>query len=42
MQNKEMVGDAWPPTASMRTLKYFLEDSAKHDKVQASYEEQEF
>ena len=29
-QNKEMVGDTWSPTASMRTLKYFLEDAAKH------------
>ena len=25
-----MVGDTWSPTASMRTLKYFLEDAAKH------------
>ena len=25
-----MVGDSWSPTASMRTLKYFLEDAAKH------------
>ena len=24
-QNKEMVGDTWSPTASMITLKYFLE-----------------
>ena len=30
LQNKEMVGDTWPPTASMRTLKYFLADAAKH------------
>ena len=30
MQNKEMVGNTWSPTASMRTLKYFLEDAAKH------------
>ena len=30
MQNKEIVGDTWSPTASMRTLKYFLADSAKH------------
>ena len=22
LQNKEMVGDTWSPTASMRTLKY--------------------
>ena len=29
-QNKEMVGDTWLPTASMRTLKYFLADAAKH------------
>ena len=25
-----MVGDTWSPTASMRTLKYFLVDEAKH------------
>ena len=30
LQNKEMVGDAWSPTAYMRTLKYFLADTAKH------------
>ena len=24
-----MVGDYWSPTASMRTLKYFLVDAAK-------------
>ena len=30
LQNKEMFGDTWSPTASMRTLKYFLADSAKH------------
>ena len=32
-QNKEMVGDTWSPTASMRTLKYFLSDAANtnHD-----------
>ena len=29
-QNKEMVGDTWSPTASMKTLKYFLSDAAKH------------
>ena len=28
-QNKEMVGDTWSPTASMRTLKYFLADPEK-------------
>ena len=30
LHNKEMVGDTWSPTASMRTLKYFLADAAKH------------
>ena len=25
-----MVGDTWSPTASMRTLKYFLADTSKH------------
>ena len=30
LQNKEMVGDTWSPTASMITLKYFLAEPAKH------------
>ena len=30
MQNKEMVGNTSSPTASMRKLKYFLADTAKH------------
>ena len=30
LQNKELVGDTWSPTASMGTLKYFLEDATKH------------
>ena len=30
LQNKEMVEDTWSPTASMRTLKYFFADVAKH------------
>ena len=30
IQNKELVGDTSSPTASMRTLKYFLEDATKH------------
>ena len=30
IQNKELVGDNWSPTASVRTLKYFLTDAAKH------------
>ena len=25
-----MVGDIWSPTSSMRNLKYFLADEAKH------------
>ena len=29
-QNKELVGDAWSPTASMRTLKFFLAGATKH------------
>ena len=29
LQNKELVGYTWSPTASMRTLKYFLEDATK-------------
>ena len=29
-QNKEMVGDTWSPTASMRTFKYLLADAAKN------------
>ena len=27
LQNKELVGDTWSPTSSMRNLKYFLEDA---------------
>ena len=30
LENKEMIGDTWSPTASMRTLKYFPADTAKH------------
>ena len=30
LQNKEMVGDTWSPTPSMRTLNYFLVGAAKH------------
>ena len=30
MKNKELVVDNCSPTASMRTLKYFLAGSAKH------------
>ena len=30
LQNKEMIGDTWSPTASMRNFKYFLADAEKH------------
>ena len=30
LQDKELVGDTWSPTASMRTFKCFLEYAAKH------------
>ena len=30
MQNKELVGDNWSPTASMRNLKYLLLCETKH------------
>ena len=30
LQNKELVGDTWSPTASMRTLKYLLADALNH------------
>ena len=33
LQNKEMVGYTWSSTASMRTLKYFLADAAKHKAI---------
>ena len=29
LQNKELVGDNWSPTASKRTLRYFLVDTTK-------------
>ena len=30
LHNKELFGDTWLTTASMRTLKYFLADATKH------------
>ena len=30
LQNKELVGDTWSPTASMRNLKYLLAYATKH------------
>ena len=29
-QNKEMIEDTWYPVASLITLKYFLENDARH------------
>ena len=33
LQNKELVGDTWSPTASMRNLKYFLVDAVKRKAI---------
>ena len=33
IKNKELVGDTWSPTASMRTLKCFLAGATKHKAV---------
>ena len=30
LQNKELVGDNWSPTASMRNIKYFLAYATKN------------
>ena len=30
LQNKELVGDNWSPTSSMRTLQYLLAYATKH------------
>ena len=30
LNNKDLIGGNWSPTASMRTLKYLLEDYVKH------------
>ena len=30
LKNKEMIGDTWSPTSSMKTLNYFLADAAKN------------
>ena len=32
-QNKELVGDTWSSTASMRNLKYILADATKHKAI---------
>ena len=33
LQNKELVGDTWSPTASIRTLKHFLADATKNKAI---------
>ena len=33
LQNKELVGDTFSPTSSMRTLKYVLADAVKHKAI---------
>ena len=33
LQHNKLVGDTWSPTASMRTLKYFLADAIKHKAI---------
>ena len=33
LQNKELVGDTWSPTAFMRTMKYFLAGATKHKAI---------
>ena len=33
LQNKEIVGDTWSPTASIITLKYLLADTAKQKAI---------
>ena len=33
LQNKELVGDTWSPTASKRTLKYFLSYATKQKEI---------
>ena len=33
LQNKELVGYTWSPTASMRTLEYLLMDAVKHKAI---------
>ena len=33
LQNKELVGDTWSPTASLRTMNYFLVDATKHKAI---------
>ena len=33
LHNNEIIGDNWGPTASMSTLKYFLEDSDNHKEI---------
>ena len=33
LNNKDLIGEAWSPTAYMRTLKQFLEDAVKYKAI---------
>ena len=33
LQNMKMIGNTWTATESMRTLKYFLSNAAKHKSI---------
>ena len=33
LKNRDLIRDTWSPTASMRTLKYFLKDAVKHKAI---------
>ena len=33
LQNKEIIGDTWSPTASMITLKFLFADNSKHKAI---------
>ena len=33
LQNKDLILDTWLPTASMRTFKYFLSDTANNKEI---------
>ena len=33
LQNKELVGDTWTPTSSIRTLNCFFADADKHKAI---------
>ena len=33
LHNKELIGDTWLPTGSIRNLKYLLADATKHKAI---------